>query len=63
MAYEVIILPGAEKDADEAILWYESQQKGLGMKFYSLLLERLEELKFNPQYYFNIYKDFRRITV
>ena len=63
MAYEVIILQGAELDIDEAILWYESQQKGLGLRFYSLLLDKLYELKFNPQYYFNISEGYRRITV
>jgi len=63
MAYSVIILAGAELDIDEAILWYESQRKGLGIRFYSLLLDKLDELKFNPQYYFNISEGFRRITV
>jgi plasmid stabilization system protein ParE len=62
MAYDVIILPGAETDIDEAIRWYESQQKGLGVKFYSFLLDKLEDLKFNAQYYFNLDDGFRRIT-
>ena len=48
MGYELIILPGVELDTDEAILWYEKQQEGLGIQFYSLLLDKLEELKTIP---------------
>ncbi len=62
MAYDVTILPGADMDIEEAILWYESQQKGLGIKFYSFILDKLDDLKFNPQYYFNLEEGFRRIT-
>ncbi|HKZ65093.1 MAG TPA: hypothetical protein VJ111_01990 [Chitinophagaceae bacterium] len=63
MAYEVIILPGAEQDTDEAISWYEKQQKGLGIRFYSLLLDKLEELKDTPQYYYFIHEEYCRITI
>ena len=63
MGYELIILPGVELDTDEAILWYEKQQEGLGIRFYSLLLDKLEELKTIPQYYYFIYEEYRRITI
>lgn len=63
MAYEVVILPGVEQDMDEAILWYEKQQKGLGIRFYSLLLDKLEEIRTTPQYYYFIHEEYRRITI
>lgn len=62
MAYEVIILPGAEQDMDEAILWHEKQQAGPGIRFYLRLLDKLEELRTGPQYYHFIHEEYRRIT-
>ena len=63
MAYDVIIPEEAERDAYEAILWYEEQQPGLGNRFYLCLPEKLEKLKDNPQYYFNIHEEYRRIVI
>lgn len=51
MVYEVIIPAAAEQDIDEIISWYEEQQTGLGIRFYFLLLEKLEKLKYTPEYY------------
>ena len=55
MGYELIILPEAEQDTDEAILWYEKQQEGLGIRFYSMMLDKLVELKTTLQYYYFIH--------
>src|SRR5260221_14650203 len=63
MAYEVIISEETEQDMDEAILWYEEQQTGLGIRFYFRLLEKLAKLKVNPQYYFYTHGEYRRIIV
>jgi plasmid stabilization system protein ParE len=63
MVYEVIMPADAEQDVDEAILWYEEQQTGLGLRFYFSLLQRLESLKANPTYYTFIHKEYRRITI
>jgi hypothetical protein len=63
MIYEVVLTEEVERDVDEVILWYEEQQTGLGLRFYSCLLERLEKVKINPQYYFNIQEGYRRIII
>lgn len=63
MAYDVIIPDEAEQDVDEAVRWYEEQQTGLGIRFYFCLLEKLEELRVHPQYYFYIHEEYRRIVV
>lgn len=63
MAYKVIIPRLAERDADEAVQWYEEQQAGLGIRFYQILLEKLEELKDHPHYFSFIHAEYRRITV
>jgi plasmid stabilization system protein ParE len=33
MEYELFLTPRAERDLEEAFLWYNSQQKGLGKRF------------------------------
>jgi plasmid stabilization system protein ParE len=63
MAYKVIIPRLTERDADEAVQWYEEQQPGLGIRFYQLLLGKLEELKDHPHYFSFIYAEYRRITI
>ena len=35
MPYDVLILDDAENDIDEAFIWYESKQIGLGIDFIS----------------------------
>ena len=39
MAYEVLLTEEAEKDIDDAVLWYEEQQTNLGIRFYFEVLE------------------------
>lgn len=63
MAYKVILLVGAEHDVDEIILWYEEQQTGLGIRFYSNLNKKLNSLKQTPGNYSFIYGDYRRLTI
>lgn len=63
MVYEVVVPRGAEQDIDEAVLWYEEQQKGLGIRFYSIAMEKLEKLKTTPQYFSYIHLEYRRIPV
>lgn len=59
MAYNVLISLEAQQDIDKAILWYEAQQSGLGIRFYTELLSRLEKLEHHPEYYSFIYEDYR----
>jgi len=37
MVFKIIIEPEAEKEIEQAIDWYESQQKGLGLDFLNYL--------------------------
>ncbi|HUH26665.1 type II toxin-antitoxin system RelE/ParE family toxin [Gelidibacter sp.] len=37
MEYKIIILPLAQKEIDNALVWYESKQKGLGADFLTYL--------------------------
>lgn len=48
MVYNVLLSAEAQQDIDNAVLWYEKQQAGLGIRFYTELLNRLEKLERNP---------------
>lgn len=37
MDYKLVILPIAEREIDDALFWYESRQKGLGIEFLTYL--------------------------
>jgi plasmid stabilization system protein ParE len=50
MNFVVQIEPEAIQDIQDAIDWYEHQQKGLGEKFYHYLDNVLESLGTNPYY-------------
>jgi len=39
MKYNVLLQPGAENDIEEAYIWYERQQLGLGDELLDELLE------------------------
>ena len=48
MKYKIQIEPEAQLDIQEAIDWYNVQQKGLGRKFYIEVKTYLKHLKTNP---------------
>ncbi len=47
MSFKIKIETDAKLDIQKAINWYNKQQKGLGKKFYSVLMKHIEELKKN----------------
>ena len=50
MSYEVFILDDAENDINEAFLWYESRQLGLGIEFISELDNAISILIESPKW-------------
>jgi toxin ParE1/3/4 len=50
MKYKIQIEPEAQQDIQDAVRWYNSQQKGLGRRFYDELKEFIAALKHNPLY-------------
>ncbi len=49
------VLPVAEAELLQAVLWYENQREGLGEEFYDQVLHAMEEIGKNPQR-FSIYE-------
>lgn len=50
MSFKIKIEPEARTDIQEAISWYNKQQKGLGKKFYSHVLNHIDDLAINPHF-------------
>ncbi|HLU84839.1 MAG TPA: type II toxin-antitoxin system RelE/ParE family toxin [Vicingaceae bacterium] len=48
MVFKIKIDAAAKLDIQEAINWYNEQQKGLGKKFHKAVLSHFEHLKKNP---------------
>jgi len=63
MCYNVLILEDAESDIDNAFLWYEFRQIGLGDRFYEKVNEGIAYIANNPSTSQKIYKKLRRYMV
>jgi plasmid stabilization system protein ParE len=50
MAFKIKIEPEARLDIQEAIFWYNKQQKGLGKKFHKAVLTHFDSLTKNPHF-------------
>ena len=48
MAFEIIVKPIVFLDIDEAMLWYENEQKGLSLRFFKFFERAIETIKKNP---------------
>ncbi len=53
----------AEKEIDEAELWYESQLPGLGEAFYDEVDEKIRQIADSPLQYPVLRRDIRRAVV
>lgn len=47
--YKSIILPLAKEDIREAAMWYNKQQKGLGIRFTAEVRENVHFIRQNPK--------------
>ena len=63
MYYKVSILSEAEHDLDDAFIWYELHQVGLGKRFYECVNESVQFLAENPLTFAEIYKSLRRALI
>lgn len=63
MAYTLRFHEAAKQEFVDAVVWYESQQTGLGKKFITDFESSLERLSANPTHYSKINKQFRQVKV
>ena len=63
MKYTISILSDAVSDVDEAYLWYELNQPGLGTLFIGKIEEAFQAISVNPLSFIKIHKEIRRFLV
>jgi plasmid stabilization system protein ParE len=63
MDFEIIVKPEAEIDLDEAVLWYETELSGLGIRFYNGFENALERIVKSPNAFIEISPEIRRIII
>ena len=59
----VIIQPQAQYEAEQAAVWYEEQQGGLGIEFVLELDAAVERAAESPEIYSKQYREVRRVLV
>ncbi len=59
----ILIRPAAAADIDEAFLWYERQQAGLGDEFLTAVQSALENIAAHPTRYPVVHRETRRVLV
>lgn len=60
MNFTIHIRPEAEIDIEEASLWYQKQQVGLGDKFLDEIQQSVKRIGENPYLYLVVHKNVRR---
>lgn len=63
MNFNVLILSEAEIDIDEAFIWYELNQIGLGKRFYESVNKSVHFISDRPLSCEEIYKGLRRFVI
>ncbi len=61
--FEVFLLPKAKAELEEAALWYEAQQKELGIKLINSFEKELSILQTNALLYSVKYKNYREALI
>ena len=61
--YQLNFLPLAEEELYQALLWYEEQRKGLGLRFATAVEAALESVKRTPMLFPKVYQSIRRARV
>ncbi|SHE89457.1 Plasmid stabilization system protein ParE [Desulfacinum infernum DSM 9756] len=63
MNIRLVIRPEAERDIQEAYLWYEKRREGLGEDFLLCVEEGLSKIMRSPHMYPVVYRGVRRLLV
>ncbi len=63
MNYGLIISPETELDLEDAFVWYESQDNGLGSEFVRSIDNCMSSIGRNPMSYAIVYQEARRALV
>lgn len=59
MSYKIVYNPEVKSDIQDAVIWYNEQQPGLGQYFYKVIKEHIFILKQSPFLFSIRYDDIR----
>ena len=62
-AKRVVLVPLAAVEFEQARLWYEQRQPGLGMKFAMEVDACMERIRESPEMYARVKKNYRQVRV
>lgn len=57
----LLIEPSGIRDAEDAAVWYEDQQPGLGIQFLLEVIAAIDKAAETPEAYAKLYRDVRRV--
>lgn len=60
---KLIFHPDAEKEFNEAVIWYKKQRKGLELEFIFCIDEALQRIKRNYKIYPIIFDQYKKVIV
>jgi len=63
VTYKIYLRPDAEKDIEEAAIWYEKQQEGLGGEFLDEVQNIFETISSNPHIYTVVHRNTNRAII
>jgi plasmid stabilization system protein ParE len=63
MSVDLIILPEAEQDVEQAYIWYEKQELGLGEEFLRCVDATVQFIRRNQELYPIVHENYRRAVV
>ena len=63
MAFKIKIKPIVYFDLEEAISWYEGEQKGLGERFFRSFSRAIEKIKKSPNFYLTVIPGVKRVLL
>jgi len=63
MDYILMFHPEAVEEYQEAFVWYEQQESGLGLHFEKMVEDRLQKIVEHPEHYGMVKKPFREVSI
>jgi len=63
MAFEIVVKPIVFLDLDEAMMWYEYEQKGLSARFFKSFERAIVTIKKNPKAFLEVTPGVKRILL
>ena len=63
MEYELFLSQEAEKDIEQAAIWYEERRNGLGREYLLCIQAMLSTIQRNPQLFSILYRNVRRALI